>query len=266
MKPFQGKVALVTGASRGIGRGIVEVLAEAGADIVFNYRLHTDEAQQVAAAVARAGQQTLVVQADIADRAAVERMVEAAVEKFGHLDILVSNTGDQYCCPFIEADWERSLRSFQVSQLGVFHICQLGARQMVKQVQAGRPGGKIIIISSVHQQIPFRDFASYNMSKAAINALARTMAAELAAYRINVNVINPGWIDTPGEREMFGDEAVDTGGKYVPWGRLGTPREIGKVVAFLASDDADYITGSTLTVDGGFTLREAMSIENLGVE
>jgi glucose 1-dehydrogenase len=265
MRRFQGKVALVTGASRGIGRGIAEVLAEEGADVVFNYRSHTDEARQVAEAITRTGQKVAVFQADIADRTAVERMVAATVEQFGHIDMAISNTGLQYCSPLVDADWVKSMRSFEVSQLGVFHICQLCARQMIRQVEGGRPGGKIVIISSVHQEIPFRDFASYNMSKAAIGALGRTMAAELAAYRINVNVINPGWIDTPGERDTFGSEQIDTGGKFVPWGRLGKPREIGKVAAFLVSDDADYITGSTLTVDGGFTLKAAINLDNLGV-
>ena len=265
MQRFQGKVALVTGASRGIGRGIVEVLAEEGADVIFNFRSHTAEAQELVEVIRGLGRRAAAFQADIADRAAVERMAAAAIEQFRHIDIAVSNTGLQYLSPLIDADWDKSMRSFQVSQLGVFHICQLCARQMVKQVQQGRPGGKIIIISSVHQEIPFRDFASYNMSKAAINALCRTMAAELVAYRINVNVVNPGWIDTPGERETFGNETVETGGRHVPWGRLGTPREIGKVVAFLASDDADYITGSTLKVDGGFTLKAAMNLDNLEV-
>jgi glucose 1-dehydrogenase len=262
---FGGKVALVTGASRGIGRGIAEVLAEEGADVVFNYRSHTAEAQELVEVIRSCGRRAAAFQADIADRAAVERMMADAVEQFGHVDIAVSNTGLQYASPLIEADWDKSMRSFQVSQLGVFHICQLCARQMVMQVQQGRPGGKIILISSVHQEIPFRDFASYNMSKAALNALCRTMAAELAAYRINVNVVNPGWIDTPGERETFGDETIETGGKYVPWGRLGTPREIGKVVAFLAGDDAEYITGTTLKVDGGFTLKAAMNLDNLDI-
>ena len=137
-------------------------------------------------------------------------------------------------------------------------MCQTGAQQMVEQAQGDRKGGKIIIISSIHEQIPFAGAAAYNMAKAAINHLGRTMAIELASHQTNVNVINPGWIDTPGEHQMFGDQAVEEGGDRVPWGRLGTPEDIARVVAFLTSDDADYVTGATVVVDGGMALAGAL--------
>jgi glucose 1-dehydrogenase len=181
-------------------------------------------------------------------------MVAGAVEARGRLDIVVANAALTIRESVVEAAWENVQRVSQVSQFGVFHTCQLAARQMVAQAEVGRDGGKIIIISSILEEIPAAGSAAYNMAKAAINHLGRTMALELAPYRVNVNMVNPGWIDTPGEREFSSEEQLREGGKRIPWGRLGTPEDIGKAVAFLASDDADYITGATLRVDGGFLL------------
>ncbi len=258
MKRFEGKVALITGASRGIGRGIALHLAGQGADVVVNYHSHRDEAEGVIAAITRMGRQALVWQADVADREAVARMVAATVEHLGHLDIVVANAGIDNRGTVLESDWEANRRTLEVSQFGVFHVCQLGAQYMVDQARNDRQGGKIIIISSIHEQIPFVGGAAYNMAKAAINHLGRTMAIELASHQINVNVINPGWIDTPGERQLFGHQAVEEGGDRVPWGRVGTPEDVARVVAFLASDDAYYVTGATLLVDGGMALAGAL--------
>jgi glucose 1-dehydrogenase len=254
MKRFEDQVVLVTGASRGIGRGIALCLAAEGAAVVVNYRSHADEAQEVVEAIAALGGRALPWQADVANREAVARMVDGAVQAFGHLDVAVANAAYTVREPVLEADWENVQRISQVSQFGVFHTCQLAARQMVAQVKAGRPGGKIVIISSILEELPAPGSAAYNMAKAAINHLGRTMAAELARYHINVNMVNPGWIDTPGERRFASEQELQAGGRRIPWGRLGTPQDIGKVVAFLASKDADYVTGATLRVDGGFLL------------
>jgi glucose 1-dehydrogenase len=251
MQRFEGKTALITGASRGIGRGIALCLAAEGADVVVNYRTHPDEAQSVADEITAMGGQALIWQADVADRSALEQMFAAAVERFGRIDVVVPNAAYSVRQPVIEADWENVRRTIDVTQLGVFHTCQLAAQQMVKQSLLGRTRGKIVVISSVHEEMAFALSAAYNMSKAAINHLARTMAVELAPNRINVNVVNPGWIDTPGERTYFSEEEIREGGKRIPWGRIGIPEDIGKAVAYLASDDADYATGSVLRVDGG---------------
>jgi glucose 1-dehydrogenase len=148
----------------------------------------------------------------------------------------------------VDAEWEGFQRTIEVSQFGVFHTCQFAAQQMV--AQGG--GGKIVIVSSIHAEIPFAYSSAYNMAKAAINHLSATMANELARHKINVNVVNPGWIDTPGEREYSTEEALKRGGARIPLGRLGTAQEVGKCIAFLASDDASYITGACLRVDGGY--------------
>ncbi len=144
--------------------------------------------------------------------------------------------------------------TIEVSQFGVFHTCQFAARQMIKQEQQGRSAGKIVIISSIHAELPVPTSAPYNMAKAAINHFGETLAAELTPYHINVNIINPGWIDTPGERRLATEEEIQAGAKRLPWKRLGTSEDIGKAVAYLTSDDADYVTGATLRVDGGFVL------------
>jgi glucose 1-dehydrogenase len=254
MKRFSGKTALITGASRGIGRGIALHLAELGANVVINYRSHAREAQQVADAIAALGQHALTVQADVADRRAMAAMFAAAVAEFGHLDIAVANAAFSIRERVIDAQWEHVERVLAVSQFGVFHCCQMAAQQMVKQVQAGRPGAKIAIISSVMEEICRPRSAAYNMAKGAINRLGQTMAAELAPYRINVNIVNPGWIDTPGERRFATEQEIRTQGPRIPWGRIGTPQDIAHAVAFLCSPEADYVTGATLRVDGGYVL------------
>jgi glucose 1-dehydrogenase len=261
MHGFQDKVALITGASRGIGRGIALHLAEQGADVVINYRTHPDEAEQVADMVAAMGRRALTWHADVADRQAVADMFAAAVDEFGHLDIAVANAAFSIRELVIDARWEHVERVLQVSQFGVFHCCQMAAQQMVKQVLEGRPGGKIVIISSVMEEICRPRSAAYNMAKAAINRLGQTMAIELAGYQINVNVVNPGWIDTPGERRFATEDEIRQLGPLIPWGRIGEPRDIAQAVAFLASDQADYVTGATLRVDGGFVLGQRFPTE-----
>lgn len=257
MKQLEGKVALVTGAARGIGQGIAVCLAEEGADVVVNDLPPSGEydAQDTAAAVEGMGRQALVYYADVSDRDQVTAMFAAGVAHFGRIDIVVANAAMTIREWVIEAKWEHVLRTLEVSQFGVFHTCQMAARQMVSQANQGQPGGKIIIIGSVLSEIPLPTSAPYNMAKAAINHLSRTLAAELAQYRVNVNAINPGWIDTPGERKLASAEELEAGAKLIPWGRMGTSRDIGRAAVFLASDDADYITGSTLRIDGGFTLE-----------
>jgi len=254
MAHCKGRVALVTGASRGIGRGIALKLASEGADIVVNYNTHPEEAKEVADAVAEMGRQALICQADVSNRHAVAQMIAETVERFGCLDIAVANAALSIRAPVIEYQWDDFYRTIEVCQFGVFHTCQLAAQQMVRQHQQERTGGKIVIISSVMEEICFLNSAPYTMSKAAINRLGQTMAGELAPHGINVNIVNPGWIDTPGERRYCTESEIHERGKDIPWGRMGTPEDIANAVAFLVSDDADYITGATLRVDGGYLL------------
>jgi glucose 1-dehydrogenase len=177
-------------------------------------------------------------------------MVAATVERFGHVDIVVANAAFSIRKPFLEMPVEDMKRVLDVSLWGVFHVSQSAAREMVKRGK----GGKIIIISSVLSFIPFPTSLPYNTAKAGINHMGYTMAAELVKHRINVNVIEPGWTDTPGERAFYTEEQLREGGKKLPWGRLGTIEDLGKAATFLASDAAEYITGACLRVDGGYWL------------
>jgi glucose 1-dehydrogenase len=252
MGQFEGRVALITGASRGIGRGCALALAAHGADVVVNFRSHADEALEVATLIEGMGRRALVWQADVARREAVEEMFAGAVAHFGRIDIAVANAAISIREPVLTAKWENVLRTLEVSQFGVFHTCQLAAQQMVRQEQIGRSAGKIIVISSIHAELAVPTSGAYNMAKAAINHLVSTMAAELVEHHINVNVINPGWIDTPGERNFATEEEIQEGAKRLPWKRLGTLDDIGQAAVYLASDGADYVTGTMLRVDGGY--------------
>jgi glucose 1-dehydrogenase len=255
MQRLAGKVALVTGAARGIGQGIAVCLAEEGADVIVN-DLPPDaypdaaDARGTVEAIEALGRRALVCYADVSDRAQVAAMFATGARQFGRLDIAVANAAISIREPVVAARWENVLRTIEVAQFGVYHTCQAAAQQLVAQGQ----GGKIVIVGSVLAELPLPTSAPYNMAKAAINQLARTMAAELAGQRINVNVINPGFVDTPGERRFATDAQIAETGRRLPWGRAGVPRDIGRAAVFLASVDADYITGCALVVDGGFRL------------
>lgn len=247
---LQGRNALVTGASRGIGRGCAEELGRAGANVAINYHSREDEAEQVARIVRDCGGRAITLKGDVSNRERVEEMVAQTVAEFGSLDLFVSNAVYSDRQLMLEADLDGFRKTIDVGMWGAFYGLRAASLQMVKQ---GR-GGSIAIISSPHAVIPVPTAMAYNMAKAAIDHMARTAAIELATHRIRVNIVHPGWIDTPGERKFFTEEQLAEGAKKLPWKRLGQPNEIGKGVAYILSDDADYMTGSTLTIDGGVSL------------
>jgi glucose 1-dehydrogenase len=248
-----GKMALVTGAARGIGRGCALELARAGADLAINDRECSYEAQALVSEIQGLGRQAVLIEGNAFQRPSCESTVNQAVSALGRLDILVSNPALQRRADFLEFDPETFANVIDGTLAGGFHMSQFVARHMVKR----GGGGKIIFISSCHVHIPYARSVAYNAAKAGLNQMAFTIAAELYPHRINVNVIEPGWIDTPGEHEAFGDELMTKAGAALPWGRFGTPQDIGKAAVFLASDDADYITGAALRVDGGILLQHA---------
>jgi glucose 1-dehydrogenase len=248
-----GKQAIVTGAGRGIGRGCAVELARAGADVAINDRERTPALEAVAAEIEALGRRAVVVEGDAFEQTSCAGIVERALKAFGRVDILVSNPAYSRRADFLEYELGTFQKVLQGTLVGGFLMSQLVARHMV----ARGGGGKIVFISSIHARMPYARSVAYNAGKAGLNHLAFTIAAELARYRINVNVIEPGWIDTPGEHETFGDDFLRDVGPTLPWGRLGLPEDIGRAAAFLASDDADYITGSALLVDGGLFLRDA---------
>jgi len=250
---LRGKTALVTGAARGIGHGCALELARAGADVAINDRLRTPLLEAVSGEIQALGHRSPIVEGDIFQRPTAEQVVERAIGELGHIDILVSNPAYQRRADFLEYDPQDFGKVIEGTLIGGFHMSQLVALHMTKL----GGGGKIIFISSVHALIPYGRSVAYNAGKSGLNHMAFTIAGELSRFRINVNVIEPGWIDTPGEHEAFGDAVMAKAGATLPWGRLGTPQDIGRAAVFLASDDADYVTGAVLRVDGGTWLQHA---------
>lgn len=247
---LEGRNVLVTGASRGIGRACAIEFAKEGANVGINFRSHPAEADEVAREVESYGRQALLLQADVADQSAVEEMVRKTADEFGTLNLFVSNAAYSDRELMVEADMDGFRRTIDVTMWGAFYGVRAAAQQMIRQ----GGGGAIAVISSPHAIIAIPTSMAYNMAKAAIDHMSRTAALELVPHRIRVNVVHPGWIDTPGERKFFSEEQIESGGKSLPWGRLGRPEEIAKGVAYLLSDDADYITGTTLSIEGGVTL------------
>jgi len=241
---------LVTGASKGIGRGCAEELAKAGANVAVNYNSDSAAAEEVAEAVRAAGRRALLVQGDVSEQQAVEEIIAKTVSEFGRLDGLVSNAAYSDRELMVEADMDGFRRTIDVAMWGAFFGVRAAAQQMIRQGD----GGAIAVVSSPHAKIAIPTAMAYNMAKAAIDHMARTAAIELARHRIRVNIVHPGWIDTPGERKFFTEEQLDQGAQMIPWKRMGRPEEIGRLVAFMMSDDCDYMTGSTVLMDGGISL------------
>jgi len=245
---LQGKVAIVTGAGSGNGRGIALRLAEEGARVVVA-DVNEPGARETAVLIEAAGGQALVVRADVSRREQVEAMVEAALSRFGQLDILVNNAGVETLIPFLElpeAEWDRVLA---VNLKGPFLCSQAVSREMVK---AGR-GGKIVNIASINSAIALANQAHYVSSKGGLLMLTRAMAVDLAPYNINVNAVGPGVIETAMTVNSLSNPArVEMFMSRIPLKRIGQPRDIANAVLFLASDEADYVTGTILYVDGGW--------------
>lgn len=255
---LSGQTALVTGAGRGIGLGCALELARAGASLIINDRPGSPDLADAQREIEAAGAKCIVIEQDAHSRAGCEALMAAALGAAPRIDILVSNPAVSIRTPFLDAkpaDFEAVLAGTLVAG---FHMGQLAARAMVERRREPLSScqGKIVFISSVHAEMPYAKSVAYNAAKAGLNHMALTMAAELTCERINVNIIEPGWIDTPGERKHFGLEMMQQVAPTLPWGRLGTIQDIGRAATFLCSDYADYVTGSILKVDGGFTLKD----------
>ncbi len=248
-----GKTALITGAGRGIGKGCALALARRGATLVLNDRPASPDLAATVAEIENAGGEALALEADVFSRAGCASLIGRALDQVAGIDILVSNPAYSVRGAFLEYDPEVFERVLQGTLVAGFHMSQLLARHMVERGK----GGKMVFISSVHASIPLQNAIAYNAAKAGLNHMALSIARELVPHKINVNVIEPGWIDTPGEHETFGAETLGEAGRALPWKRLGTPADIGNAAAFLASSDADYITGTIMRVDGGYMHKDA---------
>lgn len=247
---LNGKIALVTGASLGIGRATARALAEAGADVALLDIGHRQQAEESVEAIRAAGRRAMFLETDVGDNASVERAVAEVVAQFGRLDIAVTNAAFSDRAPFYEADLDGFHRTVQVTMWGAFYAMRASARQMMSQ----GGGGSIVMISSPHAFQPVPRAMAYNMAKAAIDSMARTAAIELVDHRIRVNLIHPGWTDTPGERKYASEDKIQQTATRLPWNRMGRPDEIARGVVFLCDPASDYITGTSLGIDGGITL------------
>ena len=245
---LDGKVALVTGASRGIGRAIALKLAAEGAKVAINYAGNTAKAEEVKAEIEKNGGQAILVQADVADSAAVEAMVNATVEAFGQIDILVNNAGitrDGLMMRMKDEDFDAVINT---NLKGVFYCTKLVSKLMMK-----KRSGRIINMASVVGLMGNAGQTNYAAAKAGVIGFSKSAATELAARGMTVNMVAPGFIDTDMTAAMT-DKAKEMTLTGIPLNRMGTPEDVANAVAFLVSDNASYITGQVINVDGGMVM------------
>ncbi|MEQ9409089.1 MAG: SDR family oxidoreductase [Fuerstiella sp.] len=253
---LHGKTALVTGGGRGIGRGCAIELARAGADVVVNDRPGSPDLADTCEQIRALGRSGVPLEADVFSRSGCEDLMAATLSNAAQIDILISNPAFSRRHAFLDCPPELFEQTLNGTLLSGFHMSQLVARHMVERGS----GGRMVFISSVQAEMPLELCFAYGAAKAGLNHMTRSLAVELAPYRINVNAIEPGWIDTPGEHETFSDEMIEEKGRQLPWGRMGLPQDIGHAAAFLASDHADYISGSILPVDGLFRYKDCRNM------
>ncbi len=258
LKILKGQKALVTGANSGIGKAIALALGEAGADVVINYISSDDKAQEVANQIDQYESKAYIHKADVSQEDQVHDMFQKMIAEFGTIDILINNAGIQKDAAFDEMTLDQWNLVLKVNLTGQFLCARQAIREfkrrgVVKETSCS--AGKIICMSSVHQVIPWAGHANYATSKGGIMMMMKSIAQEMAPYRIRVNSIAPGAIRTPINTGAWeSQEAYDNLMKLIPYKRIGEPEDIGRIAVWLASDQADYINGTTLFVDGGMTL------------
>lgn len=245
---LDNKVALITGSSSGIGQGIAKTFAEEGAKVVIDYIGHAEGANETLGMVKAAGSDGITVQADVTNMADIRKLVDAAYSKFGALEILVNNAGMEKKAGFTEvqeADYDKVMA---VNLRGPFFLTQY----FVQKLQGEKKPGRVINISSVHEDMSFPGFASYCISKGGLRMFMRDLSVELGAMNITINNIAPGAIETPINKNLMGDQREMAALlRNIPLNRMGKPEDVANLAAFLASEKAGYITGSTYVIDGG---------------
>ncbi len=243
-----GRVAIVTGSGSGIGQAIAERFAQEGADVVIDYRDHIEAAEQTKAKIEAAGGKSVMVRADVSKLPDTQNLVDQAWQQLGSCDILVNNAGIEKHAAFVdvtEADYDAVL---DVNLKGAFFLTQA----FVRKLRDAKKPGKVINMSSVHEDMVFPNFSTYCASKGGIRMVMRDLAVELGPLGITVNNIAPGAVNTPINTALLADKPkLDALLANIPLGRLGSTADVASLAAFLASDEADYVTGSTYFVDGG---------------
>lgn len=246
---FAGKVALITGGSGGIGRACALALARAGADVAVNFFSMAEEAESLAEEVRGLGRRVLLLPVDVSKHNDVEEMVAYVESSLGPIEYLVESAVYSDREPFLTADLDGFRKTIDVSMWGAFHVLRAVARHMVE-----RRRGAVVVVSSPHAHNAIPTCMAYNMAKAANDQMARTAALELISFGVRVNIVYPGWTDTPGERKFFSEEALREGASKLPMGRMVRPEEVARGVLFLLHPDSESIVGTTLSVDGGSQL------------
>jgi 3-oxoacyl-[acyl-carrier protein] reductase len=249
-KALEGKVALVTGASRGIGRAIAKALGARAATVVINYHSREDAAREAAAEVEAAGGKAHILQFDLGDAAAVEAAVKQVAEQHGRLDVLVNNAAvaiDQLIMRFKQEDWARSM---DVNLTGVFAACKAATRPLLK----AKDGGRLINLTSVVGEMGNAGQVAYVAAKAGVIGMTKTLAREFAGRGVTVNAVSPGFIDTDMTAASVQGDAREKLIATIPLGRMGSAQEVADVVAFLAGPEATYVTGQVIRVNGGLLM------------
>jgi glucose 1-dehydrogenase len=242
------RVAIVTGSSQGIGQAIAVRLAQDGTNIAIDYHTHEEGANQTLLQVESAGAKGLVIKADLSSITEINQLVDQTLQTFGRIDILVNNAGIEKRKDYWEITEAEYDAVMNVNLKGVFFATQ----RVVRHLQSVKRPGKIINISSVHEELPFPHFTSYCMSKGGLKMMTRNLAVELGPFDITVNSVAPGAVETPINKSLLNNPAqLNVLLANIPLKRLGQPNDVAEVVAFLASDKASYITGTTIFVDGG---------------
>ena len=256
---LRGQKALVTGGNSGIGKNVAIALGHAGADVVVNYVAGPDTAEEVVEEIKRrCGVEAMAIQADVADEEQVQAMFRTMYQAFGTVDILVNNAGLQQDAPFDEMTLAQWHKVIEVNLTGQFLCAREAVREFKRRgvvPEVSCAAGKIICMSSVHDVIPWAGHVNYTASKGGVTMMMKSIAQEMAAWRIRVNAISPGAIRTPINTDAWRTpEAYAELMKLVPYKRIGEPDDIGRATVWLASDHSDYVNGTSLYVDGGMTL------------
>jgi len=260
---LKGQSALVTGANSGIGLAVAVALGNDGANVVVNYVTHPETADDVVKQIEKNGGNAIAIKADVSNESEVQSMFQQMYDKYGTIDILINNAGIQKDSPIENmslADWQLVLN---VNLTGQFLCAREAVREFLKRgvvKERSVAAGKIICMSSVHQVIPWAGHVNYATSKGGIHMMMQSMSQELAPKKIRINSIGPGAIQTPINKQAWQTkEALDSLLTLIPYGRIGQPEDIGKVAVWLASDESDYVNGTTLFVDGGMLLYPGFS-------
>ena len=254
---LKGQVAIITGSSTGIGAACAKGLAEEGVKVVINYHSSDEEAKKVRQFIRGNGGEAIIVQADVSKEEDVKRMLQTCLDEYGHLDIMVANAGLQQDNTFTEMTLEEWNRVISVNLTGQFLVCREAAKVFRSQGvhSHGRAAGKIICMSSVHDEIPWAGHVNYASAKGGVKLMMESMAQELAPHKIRINSISPGAIQTDINKDAWESPAdLEKLLKLIPYGRIGQGKDVANLCAFLCSDAADYITGETIYIDGGMML------------